>query len=132
MAAVFAARLREDGIGVVDAAARRGAAERRPSAGRRTQRTRRPPISPWPSCRPGFEYSPDEVLHRDRAQDAPLWPTRDVFLGLDRRLDAVRPASVLRDAAGPLVHELDDAVADDVVAVAAEERSGRAARRARR
>ena len=43
------------------------------------------------------------------------------FLGLQRRLQAVRPVAVLHDAAGELVHDLDAPVADEVVDVAAQQ-----------
>ena len=65
---------------------------------------------------------PHEVLHRDRAEDPAFFPHRDAFHRFDRRLDAVRPATVVSDAAGPLVDELDAAVPDDVVAVALQQR----------
>ena len=69
-------------------------------------------------------YSPTKCCIGIDPRIAALGPHRDALLGLDRRLDAVRPAPVVGDAAGPLVDELDAAVADDVVAIAAEQRFG--------
>jgi hypothetical protein len=66
----------------------------------------------------------DEVLHRNGSEDAALRPDFDTFLRFDGRLDAVGPAAILRHAARPFVHELDDAVADDVVAIATKQRVG--------
>ena len=62
------------------------------------------------------------MLHGNRAENAALGPHREAFLGFDGGLDAVRPAAVLGDASGPVVDQLDDPVADDVVAIAAEQR----------
>ena len=67
----------------------------------------------------------DEVLHRIEPRMRPsarmVTPCAR-FLGFDRRLNAVRPAAVLGDAPGPFVDQLHHAVADDVVAIAAEQR----------
>ena len=64
------------------------------------------------------------MLQRDRSEDSALPLDGDAFFGFDRWLDAVRPAAVVRDPAGPFVHDLDVAVPHDVVAVAAEQRLG--------
>ena len=53
---------------------------------------------------------------------------RELLLGLDRRLQAVGPAPPLRDPAAELVDQLDLAVADDVVDVAASSASACSAR----
>ncbi len=55
---------------------------------------------------------------------APSGRTSSALLGLDRRLNAVRPAAVVGHAAGELVDEFDTAGAHDVVAVAREQHLG--------
>ena len=67
---------------------------------------------------------PHEVLHRDRAEHAAFGAHRNSFLGLDRRLNAVRPSPVLGDPSRPLVDDFDPSVAHDIVAIAAEEHLG--------
>jgi hypothetical protein len=62
-----------------------------------------------------------EVLQRDRPEDAAVIPRLETLFGLERRLQTVRPVAVVHDAAGELVHDLDPAVANDVVGVAPEE-----------
>jgi hypothetical protein len=61
---------------------------------------------------------PQEMLDGDRAEDLPLGLLAEPLLRLQRRLQAVRPVAVFGDPAGQLVHQLDAAVAHDVVDVA--------------
>ena len=63
-----------------------------------------------------------EMLKRDRPQDASVGLPLESFLRLERRLEAVGPVTVGDDAAGELVHHPDAAVPDDVVDVAPQER----------
>ena len=58
------------------------------------------------------------MLQGHRAEDPSVAAAGQSFLGLQRRLQAVRPVTVLHHAAGELVHELDPAVAHEVVDVA--------------
>ena len=64
------------------------------------------------------------MLQRDRSQDAAVRPALQPLLRLERGLQAVRPVAVLHHAAGELVHELDAAVAHDVVDVAVQQGAG--------
>ena len=67
---------------------------------------------------------PEEVLERDRAEDAPLGAAPHPLLGLDGGLEAVGPMPLVHDPAGELVDDLDAAVADDVIDVALEQELG--------
>ena len=62
------------------------------------------------------------VLERDRRQRLVLFLDLDVLLGLDRLVQAVRPAAARHHAAGELVDDEDLAVLDQVVDVALVER----------
>ena len=53
---------------------------------------------------------PEVVLERDRRQRDVLLLIGDALLGLDRLVEALRPAAALHDAAGELVDDLDLAV----------------------
>ena len=59
-----------------------------------------------------------EVLQGHRAEDPSVAAPGQPLLGLQGRLQAVRPVPVLHDAAGELVHDLDAALAHEVVDVA--------------
>ena len=63
----------------------------------------------------------DQSLQRDRAQNASLRAQPQPLLGFERGLQAGGPAPVLGHAALELVHQLDGAVADDVIHVAAQQ-----------
>ena len=65
---------------------------------------------------------PDVGLDRDGAQHLALGAGVQAFLGLDRGVQAVRPAPALGHSAPHLIHQLHRAVADDVVDVAFEQR----------
>ncbi len=67
---------------------------------------------------------PEVVLQRDRGQRLVLLLDADPLLGLHRLVQALRPAPALEDATGVLVDDLDLAVDDRVVVVAAVERLG--------
>ena len=62
------------------------------------------------------------VLERDRRERDVLLLDRHALLGLDRLVEALRPAAAFHDPARELVDDLDLAVLDDVVDVALEER----------
>ena len=62
------------------------------------------------------------VLEGDRRHRDVLLLDRHALLGLDRLVQALRPAAALHDAARELVDDLHLAVVDDVVDVALEER----------
>ena len=62
------------------------------------------------------------VLQRDRRERDVLLLDADALLGLDRLVQALRPAAAFHDPAGELVDDLDLAVLDDVVDVALVER----------
>ena len=64
------------------------------------------------------------VLEGDRRERLVLLADRDALLGLDRLVEALRPAPALEDAAGELVDDLHLAVDDRVVVVALEQRLG--------
>ena len=61
------------------------------------------------------------MLDGDRPEHHAFGADVDALLGLDRGLDAVRPAPVVGHPPGELVDELDTAAAHDVVAVAQEQ-----------
>ena len=67
---------------------------------------------------------PEVVLERDRGQRLVLLLDPHALLGLDRLVQALRPAPALEDAAGELVDDLDLAVDHRVVDVALVERLG--------
>jgi hypothetical protein len=62
------------------------------------------------------------VLKSDRRQGDVLLADGDALLGLDRLVEALRPAPALHDATGELVDDLDLTVLDDVVDVLLVER----------
>ena len=62
------------------------------------------------------------VLERDRRERDVLLLDRHALLGLDRLVEAFRPAAAFHDPARELVDDLDLAFLDDVVDVALEER----------
>ena len=64
------------------------------------------------------------VLERDRREGLVLLLDAHALLGLDRLVQALRPAPALEDAAGELVDDLHLAVDDGVVDVALVERLG--------
>ena len=64
------------------------------------------------------------VLDRDRRDRDVLGLDLHALLGLDRLVQALRPAPALHDAAGELVDDLDLAVLDDVLDVALVQRLG--------
>ena len=64
------------------------------------------------------------VLQRDRGERLVLFLDRDVLLGLDGLVDALRPAPALERAAGELVDDLHLAPLDDVVLVPVEQLLG--------
>ena len=66
----------------------------------------------------------DVRLHGDRVQHLALGGGVEALLGLDGRLQTVRPAAALGHPAAHLVDQLDAAVADDVVDVAVQQRVG--------
>ena len=67
---------------------------------------------------------PEVVLQRDRRQRLVLLLDADALLGLDRLVQALRPAPALQDPAGVLVDDLDLAVDHRVVLVALVQRLG--------
>ena len=67
---------------------------------------------------------PEVVLERDRGEGLVLLLDAHALLGLDRLVQALRPAPALEDAAGELVDDPHLAVDDGVVDVALVERLG--------
>ncbi len=66
----------------------------------------------------------DVGLHGDGAEHLALGGRVEALLGLDRRLQPVRPAPALGHPAAHLVDQLDRAAAHDVVDVAVQQRVG--------